>query len=513
MPLFGKPGERINYTVYSHPHGAPPVVLVHGFTASSASFEANLTALKQHFTVVTVELLGHGGSEAPAQSQPYGPEEAELRLVNLFRHLGYERVLLVGHSLGAALCLRLALDAPEWLAGLVVINSNSAAGTPEWREQARPRMLEMGARVREEGTAFMRETRLYPAHSKRLDPESRDLLVKAFDSLTPEGVAGTAEALVVDVNAYERWGDLQVPTMVVIGERDGDFMRAAPELLERLPAAMVRSVRIADAGHAANIEQSAAFEAALFRFAYDIGYLHDDSTPAAGGFPGRALTAIGAALVTGGVALLVGSLFLAGGKSDNEPNVAAAQQDVAQAATATAPPQSATAGTRIAGPGAALPAQPLPTNTAVTATATTAPASAALSTSTPRPAAPTATRSATPEPTATSIATPEPTATPVASPTATAAPSGPTAEISAPSSAAVGDTVTFLDRSTPRAAVLTVKWATSGGTLSTLNGAAAQVTFPSAGCYTVTLTAYFAAPTGAKSTSRNISVGGASCGG
>jgi 2-succinyl-6-hydroxy-2,4-cyclohexadiene-1-carboxylate synthase len=496
MPLFGKPGERINYTVYPHPNGAPPIVLVHGFTASNASFQANIPALKERFTVVTVELLGHGGSDAPALPQPYGPEEAELRLVNLFRHLGYEQVLLVGHSLGAALCLRLALDAPEWLAGLVVINSNSAAGTPEWREQARPRMLEMGARVRQEGTAFMRETRLYPAHSKRLDPESRELLVKAFDSLTPDGVAGTAEALVVDVNAYERWGDLEVPAMVVIGERDGDFVRAAPELLRRLPPGMVRSVRIPDAGHAANIEQAAAFEAALFRFASDIGYLPDDPAPATGGFGGRALTAIGAALVTGGVALLAGSLFLAGGKSDNQPNIAAAQQEVIQAATSTATsvPVTAVAGTRIAGPGAVLPAQPLPTSTSAAPSAT------------PAAAAPTATQ----RPAATSTATIEPTATPVPSPTATSTPSGPRAAINGPTTASVGDSVTFFDASSPPASVVRVDWIVPGG------GAVAivpsvRVTFPSAGCYTITLKATFAS--GPKTASHNVSVGGATCGG
>jgi 2-succinyl-6-hydroxy-2,4-cyclohexadiene-1-carboxylate synthase len=501
MPLFGKPGERINYTVYPHPDGAPPVVLLHGFTASSASFEANLPALKERFTVVSVELLGHGGSDAPPAPQPYGPEEAELRLVNLFRHLGYEQVLLVGHSLGAALCLRLALDAPEWVAGLVVINSNSAAGTPEWREQARPRLLEMGARVRAEGTAFMRETRLYPAHSKRLDPESRALLVEAFDRLTPEGVAGTAEALVVDVNAYERWGELQVPTMVVIGERDGDFVRAAPELLRRLPPDMVRSVRIADAGHAANIEQSAAFEGALFRFAYDIGYLTSEPAPAAGGFGGRALTTAGAALVVGGLALLAGSLFFAGGDSENEPNLAAAQQQVALVATATATPApvTAVAGTRVAGP-AALPAQPLPTATAAsTAPATSSTAATATAT---RPAA-----ASTPEPTA----TPEPTVAPTSSPTAT--PTGPRAAISGPSTAAVGQSVTFVDVSSPTAGVLRVQWATSGGTLNTTNPSAAQITFPATGCYTVTLTAFFALPTGAKTTTLNVAVGGASCGG
>src|SRR5262245_34589437 len=199
MPLFGAPGERIGYEVYPHADGAPPVFLIHGFTASKASFEANLEGLRKRFTVVTVELLGHGDSDAPHSADAYRPERAVQRVLQLIEHLGFQRALICGHSLGGALALRIALSAPEWVAGLIVINSSSAAGSPEWREAARPRMQEMAERVRADGTAFMKSTRLYPAHSKRLDPRSKELLTRDFDRLEPQGLAGTAESLVIDV--------------------------------------------------------------------------------------------------------------------------------------------------------------------------------------------------------------------------------------------------------------------------------------------------------------------------
>ncbi|MBK7126636.1 MAG: alpha/beta fold hydrolase [Dehalococcoidia bacterium] len=112
MPLFGAPGERIGYELYSHPDGAPPLVLIHGFTASKASFEVNLAGLREHFTVVSVELLGHGDSEAPEDPVFYRPERAVRRILQLLEHLGYGRALFCGHSLGGALALRLALRAP-----------------------------------------------------------------------------------------------------------------------------------------------------------------------------------------------------------------------------------------------------------------------------------------------------------------------------------------------------------------------------------------------------------------
>ena len=88
MPQFGQPGERIGYEVYPHPSGAPPILLIHGFTASSASFANNLGPLRTRFTVVTVDLLGHGESEAPEDVAPYTPDRAVDRIVGLMDFLG-----------------------------------------------------------------------------------------------------------------------------------------------------------------------------------------------------------------------------------------------------------------------------------------------------------------------------------------------------------------------------------------------------------------------------------------
>ena len=495
MPLFGAPGERIAYTVYPGSEAsAPPLVLLHGFTASAASFDANIAGLRDHFEVIVVELLGHGASDAPADSAPYAPEPAVDRLVGLFDELGYERVLLCGHSLGGALALRFALDAPDRLSGLVVLNSNSAAGTPEWRSQVRPGMVEMAARARAEGIDFMRKTRLYPAHSRRLDARSRELLMRDFDRLDPAGIAGTAEALVVDVNCYERLGELTVPTLVVLGDRDTGFVANAPAFVARLPLEVVRTARIEDAGHAANIEQPEVFESILVAFAAELGLVPDPQGAPRGrsGFGGRALTAVGVALVIGGVALLAAS-FLVGGDSANSSTLAAAP---AVTATPTREIVTAVAGTRIAGPGV--------TTALVQGSAAPPPVAS--------PEAPTA------SPTATAANTPPPTPTPLP-PTATATaaaptPSGPAAAISGASSApVVGATLTFIDTSRPAGDVQDRVWRVSapGVIVDQSNPAAISARFPTAGCYTVSLTVSFKAQPKIFSASVPVAVGSATC--
>lgn len=529
MPLFGPRGERISYTVYDGPEGAPLLVLVHGFTASAASFDANIDGLRKRFTVVTAELLGHGDSDAPQDPDAYGPRKAVVRLLRLFSALGYGRVLLCGHSLGAALALRLALEAPESLSGLVLINSNSAAGTPEWREAVRPRMEQMAARVRAEGTGFLRETRLYPAHSKRLDEHSRQLLVESFDRLTPQGVAGTAEALTVEVNAFEHIPELKVPTLVVVGDRDAEFVRSLPGLLAQMPQHLTRLVQLNGAGHAANIEQPEAFESALIDFATDIGVL--EPLPAAKSpepvhnLRNLALTGTGAALVLAGLGLLVSAFFFRGSKSNSTQNVAAAPATSATAMTgsstaATPTPFELVAGTRSAGPGLLTATAAAQAGAASpTSPATPSPVPATSSATAPRPTSTpthTATPASTPTPTAPSTSTS--TSTPVPTPPSTATPSGPRALVSSRDGTHTtpGGTLTFTDASSPVSDVLQESWGLSPGAVMVdgTNTAAIVVRFPTAGCYTVSLTVGFRGVPGTMTSSQVVTVGdGLACSG
>lgn len=272
MALWGTPGERIGYELHDGPAGAPLIACVHGITASRASFSANLAGLTKHFRVLLIELLGHGESDAPEDVARYAPGPAIDRIAGLFADVAQEPILLCGHSLGGAVTLRFALDRPEMLAGLVVINSNSAAGTPEWRQRASEGMARMASRLRTEGPGFIKETSLYPATTRVPEP-ARSLIAADFERLTGTGVAATMEALTVPVNAWERLGELSVPTLLTVGTRDRQFAAALPGMLDRLPTEPVRVVTLEGAGHAANLEQPDAFNDAVVTFAQEIAYL------------------------------------------------------------------------------------------------------------------------------------------------------------------------------------------------------------------------------------------------
>ncbi|MGE0572142.1 MAG: alpha/beta fold hydrolase [Dehalococcoidia bacterium] len=485
MPLFGEPGTGIGYEVYPGPEGSPPIFLLHGFAASSAIFGSNIGDLAQKFTVVTVDLLGHGESDAPADIEPYGPEPAVERIVALMDELGYDNGLFCGHSLGGALALRLALDYPDRVAGIIMINSSSAAGTARWRNETQPRLEQIATRIRAEGTWFIRESRLYPARSKRIPEEDRDRLSYDFDQTPAAGLAGTAEGLVARVNSWERLGELTVPVLAIAGDRDRDFMQGAPRMVAQMRQNRVQLVTFEEAGHAANLEEPDLFDEAVTGFAQEIGYL----TVAAGESSRRtAIMLVAGSIIVAVVALAAAAVIILNRDDDPPEVIDPGLGGGSPAATVTTPGTGATssasaAATSATSAGTAATASLAATNTA---------GPTATPTSTPRPTSTPNAGNPTPIPPTPVPATPTPTetATPTETPTptATSTPEGPSISVSGPFG--TGLTRSFGATVNPPTFIV-IDWNSSAGVPSPSRGGSTSITFPGPGTYTVGATVIF----------------------
>lgn len=121
------PGVRpvtVGETTYAvHEAGAgPPVLLLHGFPQDHACWRG--VALGGH-TVIAPDLKGVGESRAPRGGplgEGYSKREIAAEIVAVMAHLGYERFAVVGHDRGARVAYRMALDHPERVARLCVLN-------------------------------------------------------------------------------------------------------------------------------------------------------------------------------------------------------------------------------------------------------------------------------------------------------------------------------------------------------------------------------------------------------
>lgn len=116
MPVLA----NIYYTQYQGGSSSrPPVILIHGVGSNHLCWPAELRRLRDA-TVYTIDLPGHGKSVGTAHHRVSSYQAA---IIDFIAQLGLNQAVLVGHSLGAAIGLQLALDHPQHVAGLVCISA------------------------------------------------------------------------------------------------------------------------------------------------------------------------------------------------------------------------------------------------------------------------------------------------------------------------------------------------------------------------------------------------------
>jgi haloacetate dehalogenase len=103
----------------------PPLLLLHGYPQTHAMWHAVAPALAEEFTVVACDLRGYGASDKPettADHWPYTKRAMARDQVAAMRALGFDRFAVCGHDRGARVGYRMALDHPERVERLAVLD-------------------------------------------------------------------------------------------------------------------------------------------------------------------------------------------------------------------------------------------------------------------------------------------------------------------------------------------------------------------------------------------------------
>jgi pimeloyl-ACP methyl ester carboxylesterase len=238
-------------------HGEGPAVLfTHGYQASRKMWEPQRPALEPSYRMITWDLRGHGGSGIPDDPARYSHELLLGDMVALLDHLGEEQAVLVGHSLGGFASLRFYLDHPERVRALVLFGSG-----PGYRDaEARGKWNDMADRfarsITERGLDIL----------KKASPE-----VSGAEHRSAAALAHAARGMLAqsDSKVMDAITDIAVPTLVLVGSEDKPFIGSSEYMAKKIPGAKL--VKIDGGAHAANIEQPAAFNAALIDFLDGLG--------------------------------------------------------------------------------------------------------------------------------------------------------------------------------------------------------------------------------------------------
>jgi len=111
-----------------------PVLFLHGLGSSSRDWERQVVVCSKAYQTITLDLRGHGQSDKP-RGGPYGIPRLAADTAALLRALDLGPAHLVGLSMGGMVAFQLALDAPQLVKSLVIINSQPELKLRTWRER------------------------------------------------------------------------------------------------------------------------------------------------------------------------------------------------------------------------------------------------------------------------------------------------------------------------------------------------------------------------------------------
>jgi pimeloyl-ACP methyl ester carboxylesterase len=246
-----------------HGNRGPHLLLVHGFLSSRAHWLLNLEALSRVCRPVVIELLGHGRSPSPEDSEPYAPDAYVAGFEAIREKLSTDRWLICGQSLGAALTLRYSLDYPERVIAQVFTNSNSALADQNWAARVMPIMEAQAQQIEREGRAALDKHPFAPTRSRRLPAEAKEALIADYRLHNPKGIAATARHTIPVSSVRGRIAETKVPTLLVVGDREEGFREQARFSEHTIPGIEVVHL---NAGHAVNIEDPDGFNTAVADF-------------------------------------------------------------------------------------------------------------------------------------------------------------------------------------------------------------------------------------------------------
>ncbi len=244
--------NRAGVEIYFEARGTgPAILLTHGYSATSKMWAGQLDALSDTHTVVAWDMRGHGQSDSPADDALYSEALTVGDMAAILDHLGFDSAIVGGLSLGGYMSLAFHATYPERVQGLLIIDCG-----PGYRKDAPREVWNQTAYQRAADIERLGIEALAGGSAERASATHKDI----------NGLVYAARNMLTQHNdrVISSLPNIRVPALVVAGANDEPFLVATDYMARKISGAA--KLIIADAGHAVNMDQPAAFNAGVQAF-------------------------------------------------------------------------------------------------------------------------------------------------------------------------------------------------------------------------------------------------------
>lgn len=242
-----------------------PLVMIHAGVADRRLWDEQWDVFAERYTVIRYDMRGFGKSSIVAGAFSHHDD-----LSALLTWLGIEQAYLMGCSRGGSTAIDVTLDHPELVKALIVVGS-SPGGAPETEAQP-PRQAEeimSSFKAGELERTSELEVQVWVDGPNRtpdqVERRVRDLVYEMNLIALQNEVAGEGEEQALEPPAYDRLGEIRVPTLVIVGDQDQPYVVSSADLLEQRIAG-ARKVVMSGTAHVPSLEQPAEFNRIVLDF-------------------------------------------------------------------------------------------------------------------------------------------------------------------------------------------------------------------------------------------------------
>jgi 2-succinyl-6-hydroxy-2,4-cyclohexadiene-1-carboxylate synthase len=248
---------------------AMPLLLLHGFTGSGDSWTDLIPLFSSRYLVVTVDILGHGRSACPLNSNRYALPAIAADLIALLNAWQIGRTALLGYSMGGRLALYLACHYAERFSHLILESSSPGLHSKAERAERRQNDNALADWIEAKGIeTFVTRWEGLPLwrSQQQLHEEIRQRLHQQRLLNSPVGLANSLRGMGTGAqpSLWHKLPALIVPTLLLAGELDTKFVAINQNMAARLGNGRLQL--IPNAGHTTHLEQPDEFYTAVTNF-------------------------------------------------------------------------------------------------------------------------------------------------------------------------------------------------------------------------------------------------------
>lgn len=237
------------------------VLLLHGLGSTKADWDLQVEEFSKEFRVLAPDLRGHGNSSKPTERSAYGIDQCAEDMQLLLDELGVKECTVVGFSMGGAIAFEMAVNFPELVFKMVIINT-----APDFND-----LGEMGEEMVRERTKALKTAGMEPlarqiSNGMFPDDDQKELRSAFFERArkNPVNVYYNSFITLMEWGIGEKIRQIKVPVLVIASDLDYTPISLKESYVDKMQDAQL--VVIKNSRHGVTMDQPKEFNAALLKF-------------------------------------------------------------------------------------------------------------------------------------------------------------------------------------------------------------------------------------------------------